>query len=369
MTSRNRRRGRQASMKARVGIAAAVLAGGGAAGVAVAANHGPASTEASSAGYIMGIQHHISVQDALSSALGTWGRTASSHQRALDTLAHMAPMQNYTQVWGPRHTRWAHTQFAAQRGVVVATGTVKGKQFLIVRSANGGLKLWWVNANTGFVNTATNSTALVAMSGNNNNSVQAAVNGNTAPLSNQMAGSMANQAKAAAGGFSFTGTFTFNGQTFTITITAGGTGTVSPSTMPPSTPATGTTMATAPASTPATSTSMATGQGMVGGTATASAMPSPSTSMSTMPTGTAMATSSATPTASASTPITLQTLVQGDLVLVTGVRQHGQLTAQLVLLLKPATVMPTPSTSTSMAVTPSTAPATPTAPATSSTHL
>ena len=46
MNSRNRRRNRQASMKARLGIAAAVLAGGGAAGVAVAASHsGPATVK------------------------------------------------------------------------------------------------------------------------------------------------------------------------------------------------------------------------------------------------------------------------------------------------------------------------------------
>jgi hypothetical protein len=349
MNSRNRRRNRQASVKARLGIAAAVLAGGGAAGVAVAASHnaGPSSTEASSAGYIMSIHHHISVQDALSSALSTWGRSASSHQRALNTLAQMAPMQNYTQVWGPRHTRWAHTQFVAQRGVVVAVGTIRGKQFLVVRSANGGLKLWWLNANTGFVNTAANSTALVAMTGDNKSAVQAAVNNNTAPAMQQMAGSMANAAKAAAGGFSFSGTITINGQTFTFSFSSStGTGTVSPSGMP-----SGTTMASATPSTTASGTTMA------------SATPSTTAS------GTTMASASATPTTSATMPTTLQGLVKGDLVLVTGVRQHGQLVAQLVLLLKPATVTPNPSTSSSMTVTPATGTATTPAASTSPTHF
>jgi hypothetical protein len=68
-------------------------------------------------------------------------------------------------------------------------------------------------------------------------------------------------------------------------------------------------------------------------------------------------------------PTTLQGLVKGDLVLVTGVRQHGQLVAQLVLLLKPATVTPNPSTSSSMTVTPATGTATTPAASASPTHF
>jgi hypothetical protein len=333
MNSRNRRRNRQANMKARLGLAGAVLVGGGAVGVAaVAANGGGASTTASSAGYIMGIQHHIPASQALSGALSTWGKTNASHQRALGMLAQMNPMRNYNQVWGPRHTRFAHTQFAALRGVVTAMGTVKNRQFVVVRSANGQMKVWWLSGNTAFVNAAANATAMVAMTGNNNAAAQAAVNNNTTPAINQMAGNVAAANKAAAGGFSFTGTFTVNGQTFTITINATtGTGTVTPATMPP---ATGT--ATAPATGMGTTTAPATGMG----TTTATA---PATGMGTV-----------TPTAPATMPVTLKSLVKGDVVFVAGVRSHGQLTAQLVILLKVATaVTPTapPTTPASMAPT------------------
>jgi hypothetical protein len=342
MNSRNRRRNRQANMKARLGLAGAVLVGGGAVGVAaVAANGGGASTTTSAAAYIMGVQHHIPASQALSGALSTWGKTTASHQRALGMLAQMNPMRNFNQVWGPRHTRFAHTQYAAQRGVVTAIGTVANRQFLVVRSANGQMKVWWLTGKTGFVNAAGNAAAMVAMTGNNNAALQAAANKNMMPATNTMAGNMAVANKAAAGGFSFTGTFTINGQTFTITINATtGTGTVTPTTMPP---ATGT--VTAPATGMGTTTATAPATGMGTTTATAPA--------------TGMGTTSMTPTAPATMPVTLKTLVKGDLVFVAGVRSHGQLSAQLVILLKVATAAPNPGASggQTTTITPSTPPA------------
>jgi hypothetical protein len=334
MNSRNRRRNRQANMKARIGLAGAVLVGGGAAGVAVAASHGPATTNASEAGYIMGIRHNMPASQALSGALSTWGRTNASHQRALLMLAQMNPMRNFNQVWGPRHTRFAHTQFAAQRGTVTATGTVMGKQFVVVRSANGQQKIWWLSGNTAVVNAASSANAMAALTGTNTPAA-AAVNGNTTPAVNQVAGSTTVAAKAAAGAFSFTGTFTINGQTFTITISATtGTGTVTPTTMAP----TGTVAPTTMAPT---------------GTVSASA---PATGMATgMATGTVM------PTSTATMPVAVTAVAKGQVVLITGVRSHGQLSAQLVVVLQAApTVTPTPSTSTgqTMTVAPSTAPAT-----------
>src|SRR5215469_2865680 len=192
MNSRNRRRSRQANMKARLGLAGAVLVGGGAVGVAaVAANGGGASTTTSAAAYIMGVQHHIPASQALSGALSTWGKTNASHQRALGMLAQMNPMRNFNQVWGPRHTRFAHTQYAAQRGVVTAIGTVGTRQFLVVRSANRQMHIWWLTGKTGFVNAAGNAAAMVAMTGNNNAALQAAANKNIMPATNTMAGNMA----------------------------------------------------------------------------------------------------------------------------------------------------------------------------------
>jgi hypothetical protein len=352
MNSRNRRRNRQANMKARIGLAGAVLVGGGAVGVAVAASHGPATTNASAAAYMMGIRHNMPASQALSGALSTWGKTNVSHQRALMMLAQMNPMRNFNQVWGPRHTRFAHTQFAAQRGVVTAAGTVMNRQFVVVRSANGQQKVWWVSGKTALVNAATNNMAMLALTGNNPAAVQAAVNKNTMPAMNQVAGNAAMVNKAAAGSFSFTGTFTINGQTFTITINATtGTGTVTPTTMPPATgtataPATGmgTTTATAPATGMGTTTATAPATGM--GTKTATA---PATGMGTV-----------TPTAPATMPMTVHTIAKGDLVFITGVRSHGQLIGQLLILLKAgmaATPAPGASTGQTMTVSPSTPPA------------
>src|SRR5689334_21003272 len=179
MNSRNRRRNRQASMKARLGIAAAVLAGGGAAGVAVAASHsGPATTTVDNAGYVLNFHHTVSEQQALTSALNMWN---SNQSRSLNTLAQMAPMRTFSQF------TWHHTQFAAQRGVVVAAT----RQFIIVKSANGKLELWWLNRWTRQKNVTVNPTGMVAMTGNNVAAHTAATTGNTAPMAATMAGSVA----------------------------------------------------------------------------------------------------------------------------------------------------------------------------------
>ena len=71
MIGRNRRGNRQAGMKARLGVATAVLVGGGAVGVAAvaAANHGPATTTVDSAAY--SFSHTLSMQQALTSAFST----------------------------------------------------------------------------------------------------------------------------------------------------------------------------------------------------------------------------------------------------------------------------------------------------------
>src|SRR5215831_10684300 len=152
MTGRTRRGSRQAKMRARLGIATALLIGGGAAGVAAVAanNHGPASTTTESAGFIMNFHHHISEQAALSSAISTW---ASSQQKSMNTLAQMVPMRSFSQVWH------RHTMLAAQRGVVV----LATKRFLLVKSANGQLHLWWLSATTKFKNVTANATGMTAM--------------------------------------------------------------------------------------------------------------------------------------------------------------------------------------------------------------
>jgi hypothetical protein len=327
MTGRNRRGSRRAGMKARIGVAAAVLIGGGAAGVAAVAanNHGPSSTTASDAGFIMGIHHNVSEQTALSSALSMWGH---SHQSSMSMLAQMVPMRTFTQVWaGSRHHR---TMYAAQRGVVeLAT-----KNFLLVKSSNGRTALWWLNGKTAFQNVSASPTGMTAMTGNNTAAVNAMVNQNTVTAQTVMAGSTTAVAQAAAPTKPTTITIVTGTETITITIT----------------PTTAT--VTQPGATPTTTT---TATGMP--TATATATP---TTMAT-----ATATPTASPTVTATQPVTTAThgVAAGDLVMIAGVREHGRLIAQLVLFSAPAKVTPTASPSVSV-TTKATSTAVPTAPAT-----
>jgi hypothetical protein len=304
MNSRNRRRNRQASMKARLGIAAAVLAGGGAAGVAVAASHsGSATVNADSAGYVLNFHHTVGEQQALTSALNMWN---SNQSRSLNTLAQMAPMRTFSQF------TWHRTQFAAQRGVVVAAT----RQFIIVKSANGKLELWWLNHWTKQKNVTANPTGMVAMTGNNVAAHTAATTGNTAPMAAAMAGSAAlvNQV-AAPVTKPITITVSTGTETITITITQ------TTATVAPTAPATAMATTTAPATGMATTTAPATGMA------------------TTMPTTTAA-----------------KTVARGDLVFVVGVRSHGKLTAELILFSVPKTATVTPAnTATVTTTTPATA--------------
>ena len=331
MNSRNRRRNRQASMKARLGIAAAVLAGGGAAGVAVVASHnGPATTTtADSAGYVLNFHHTVSEQQALTSALNMWN---SNQTRSLSTLAQMAPMRTFSQFW------WHRTQFAAQRGVVVAAT----KQFIIVKSANGKLELWWLNHWTRQKNVTVNPTGMVAMTGNNVAAHTAVTTGNTAPMAATMAGSAAvvNQ-MAAPVTKPITITVSTGTETITITITQT-TATVAPT---PTGTATG--MGTATATAKPTTTATATGMA----TATATPTATPMATMTTMPTTT-----------------TAKTVARGDMVFVVGVRSHGKLIAELVLFSVPNTGTVTGGATSTATVT-TTAPATGATASASPTHF
>jgi hypothetical protein len=339
MNGRNRRGNRrQANMKARIGIATAVLVGGGAVGVAAiaTASHGPATTTTQNDAFsALNFRHHLSEQAALSSAFSTWGW---SHQRSLTTLAQMVPMRTFAMAWGHHHT-----QYAAQRGVVEAVGNVGNKQFLLVKSANGKVELWWANGNTVFQNVAASPVGMTAMTGNTSTAQQMA-NNNIAPAAATMAGStaMVNQ-MAAPVVKPIKITLNVNGQTITIII-RGATASATTPTSTPSATATGTMAATPTATATMTATPTATGTMTATPTATATGTA----------TSTAMAT--ATPTMTATQPATTTAIARGDLVLIAGVRSHGRLTAQLVLFSAPTTVTPTPT---------GTATVTPTATATS----
>ena len=124
------------SMRVRVAAAAAVLVGGGAAGVvALTAGHNSAVT-AQSAGFIQSSHSHsLSYTSAISSAMKTWDTSPST---SLRTLTQMQQINNY---WVQP---WHHHTLFFQRGRVVAVG----RNAIVVRSANGKLELWRISGKT-----------------------------------------------------------------------------------------------------------------------------------------------------------------------------------------------------------------------------
>ena len=338
MKSRSRRGNRQTAMKARLGIATAVLVGGGAIGVAAvaAANHGTAATTAQSAGFTLNFHHTISEQQALSSALSTWGQ---SQQKSMTTLAEMAPMRTFNQFWSHR------TEFAAQRGVVV----LATKKFLLVKSADRQLHLWWLNGATKVRNVGASATGMAAMTGNNMAATAAMKTNNMAPAAVTMAGSTSAVSQMAAPvSKPTTITVDTGNQIITITITAA------------------TATVTQPATATATTTPVVTATPTAISTATSTATPTAMATATATPTATAMAT--ATPTMTATRQPTMMAtagVARGDLVFVVGVRSHGALIAKLVLFAAPATAKPAPTVTPTVT---STAPAAPAASA-SPTHF
>ena len=319
MIGRNRRGNRQANMKARIGIATAVLVGGSAVGVAAvaaASHNGPATTTtAKSEGFALNFHHRISEQVALASALNTWG---ASHQQSFTTLAQMQSMRTFTQVWHHR------TQFAAQRGIVV----LATRHFLLVKSANGALHLWWLNGATKFANVGNTAMGMTAMTGSTTVAQAAMVANNMQPAAVTMAGSTAvvNQ-MAAPVAKPTTVTVSTGNVTITITITS----TTATVTQPVTTP----TVVATPTVTPTVAPTA---------TATVTAKPTSTPTLAATPTATPTLLPVPTPTMTAtqSTFTATRGIQRGDLVFVAGVRVHGFLIAKLVLFAAPTTVTPTP---------------------------
>jgi hypothetical protein len=140
------------SMRARMAVAATVLAGGGAAAVvALGAGHGSAGT-ATPAGFIQNGSGPMSYTSAISSAMKTWDTSPST---SLRTLTHMQQINNYwTQSWH-RHTLFF------QRGKVIAVG----RHQFTVRSANGMTETWTTNGGTAILNVGGTSMGMSAMTG------------------------------------------------------------------------------------------------------------------------------------------------------------------------------------------------------------
>lgn len=282
MTSRTKRGNRPANMKARIGIATAVLVGGGAIGVAAAAaGNGGGASSALPAGYTtfthegFSYNHHngwtlnfhqnVSLGVALANALS---QVRFSQARALATLEHAREVRAFEQAI---HNR---TTFAEQRGIVeLAT-----KQFVLVKSANGSLHLWWLNG-TKFANVASSATGMAALTGSSSATVSALIHNNMTPATVTVAGSTRTLANFTAPVANATTVRVATGNTtVTVTITASTATVVAPTTSPVVTVVT-------------------------------------------------------TPVVRTTTPIftTVNGLQRGDLALVAGVRVHGALMAQEVL--------------------------------------
>lgn len=152
MIGRNTRGIRRASsMRVRLAVAAAVLVGGGAAGVAVVASHsGPVT--AASAGYYS--QSQLSESHAMSAAMNSWNK---SQQNALSLISRMQPMHTFSMTQFHTHT------LALQRGTVKAA--IKNE--FVIKSSNHQLELWFVNHGTKFLNVGGSAMGMNAMTGGN----------------------------------------------------------------------------------------------------------------------------------------------------------------------------------------------------------
>ena len=151
MIGRNKRGIRRASMRVRLAVAAAVLVGGGAAGVVVAASHGSAGS-AQSAGYTTSYNQTLTVSQAMSEAMNWWNKSETT---SLVTITKMVTITTVSTT--PYHN---HT-LAVQRGTVIA----KAPWEFVVKSKNGQVEVWHANGGTKFLNVGGNQTGWNAMSG------------------------------------------------------------------------------------------------------------------------------------------------------------------------------------------------------------
>ena len=173
MRARARRYGKS-SVKTRVGIATALLAGGAvAAGAVLASSHGAATTATSAA---FSSSYNGNVGSTLSSAMGNWNW---SRQSSYNQLAQLTQVRQFGQ------GMHQHKVVAAQRGIVV----LATRKFLIVQSANGSLHLWLLTGRTQFQNVATTTTGMQALTASTSAAQQAMWSGNMLPATNLLAGS------------------------------------------------------------------------------------------------------------------------------------------------------------------------------------
>ena len=284
MIDRSKRGIRSVGVKARLAVAAAVLVGGSAVGVVALANHGDSATTAASAGFTTSSHHTISEQQAITDALDSW---SSSQSKAIAVLAELTQLRSFVQL------QVHHTTIAAQRGIVV----LATKKFLVVKSSNGSLHLWWLSKATGVKDVDATTTGWTALTGSHWAATAAMTNGNMTPAATVMAGSTSVVSQLTTPvAKPTTITIDTGGEVITITVAS-------------------------------------------------------STATVAQPTTTASTTWTRQSAWSA-----IDGVQRGDLVFIAGTRTHGQLKAELVLFAAPRASMPSASASPTATATPTAVP-------------
>jgi hypothetical protein len=176
MMARDRlyRKSRQARWRTRAGLAAAVLAGGGARGVAAfpATSHPGAST-AQPAAYA----NRFGTEGAmLSAAMSDW---SWSKHGTYAQLARLTSARGFSQTWHQGKL------LAIQRGIVV----LATHRFLILQSATGPLHLWLLSGATKFQNVSSSTAGTAALTASTTATRQAMNLGNMLPATTMLAGS------------------------------------------------------------------------------------------------------------------------------------------------------------------------------------
>jgi hypothetical protein len=182
MMGRNRRSPavrRGSNLKARLGIATAVVVGGGAIGAAaVATISHPSVPAAAAAGYSQsyGWSNSYNRQaNYLSYGLSDYGW---SHSRAFSNFAHLTNTGRETDL------RRGRTTFAFERGTVV----LATPRFVVIRAANGQFNVWFLSGGTHVTSVATSMAGTTAMTGSSWAASQA-MNGSMTPMTNILTGS------------------------------------------------------------------------------------------------------------------------------------------------------------------------------------
>ena len=198
---------RTSKLKARLGIATAVVVGGGAIGaVAMATTSHPSATKVESAGYSSGYSNWSNQGNVLNAGLSDY---SWSHSRAMTMFSHLSSSNHLMQMWH------GHSMLAFERGrVILATN-----KFVLVRSASGKLNVWWLSHGTKVKNVAASRTGTTALTGSSA-AATAAMAGQMTPATTMVTGStMAAQKVLAPTAPTVTVNIVGTGVTVSVTVT------------------------------------------------------------------------------------------------------------------------------------------------------